>query len=151
MIEISPKRVEEALKLVQGITMLNPSETEVYSEIMKQTDGRGINVGITACSAGKAQEDALKLASKRGRISLFGGIAGESKGFIDSNQIHYKELSVYGVHASTPLQNKKVIDWISNGSLKVKKYITGIYPLSDIEKAFAALKSGAALKAIVKP
>jgi L-iditol 2-dehydrogenase len=151
MIEISPKRVEEASRLVQGVTMLNPSETDVYSEIMKKTDGRGIDVGITACSAGKAQEEALKLTSKRGRISLFGGIAGESKGFIDSNQIHYKELSVYGVHASTPLQNKKVIGWISNGSLKVRKYITGIYPLSDIEKAFEAIKSGAALKAIVKP
>ena len=151
MIEISKKRAEKALKLVPEITMLNPAETDIYSEIMKITGGRGINVGITACSAGKAQEDALKISSKRGRISLFGGIAGEARGFIDSNIIHYKELSVYGAHASTPLQNKKVIDWISNGSLKIKRYITSVYPLNEIEKAFEAIKSGDVIKAIIKP
>lgn len=151
MIEISEKRAAEAVKLVPGITMLNPANTDIAAAIRELTGGRGINVGITACSAGKAQEDALRVASKRGRISLFGGIAGDGKGFVDSNLIHYKELSVYGVHASTPLQNRKVLDWISNGSLKVKKYISNLYPLNDIVKAFEGIKSGDVLKAIVKP
>jgi L-iditol 2-dehydrogenase len=151
MIELSPKRAEEAIRLVPGITMLNPKQVDTYSEIMRITDGRGVNVAITACSAGKAQEDALQAAAKRGRISLFGGIVGEGKGFIDSNLIHYKELSVCGVHASTPLQNKKVISWISSGSLKVKKYITKTYALQDIQKAFEGIQSGDVLKAIVKP
>jgi L-iditol 2-dehydrogenase len=151
MIELSPKRAEEAIRLVPGITMLNPKQVDTYSEIMRITDGRGVNVAITACSAGKAQEDALQAAAKRGRVSLFGGLVGESKGFVDSNMIHYKELSVCGVHASTPLQNKKVLNWISGGSLKVKKYITAVYALQDIQTAFEAIKNGDVLKAIVKP
>lgn len=151
MIEISEKRAAEAKKMVPDVIMLNPAEVDIYQEIPRLTGGRGINVGITACSAGQAQEDALNLASKRGRISLFGGIVGESKGFLDSNVIHYKELSVYGVHASTPLQNRKALDLIVNGSLKVKKYITSIYPLKDIEKAFKEIEQGNVFKAIIKP
>lgn len=151
MLEISRSRAEEAAKLVKGIQMVNPSEADTADEVLRLTEGRGVDVAITACSVGKAQADALKISAKRARISLFGGIPGESTGFIDSNEIHYKELSVYGVHASTPLQNKKVIDRITNGSLKVKKYITRVYPLSNIVEAFEAIKNENIMKAVIKP
>lgn len=151
MIELAKHRAEEAKRRVPKIQMLNPTEVDTQEEIQKITEGRGVNVAITACSSGKAQEDAIKIASKRGRISLFGGIPGEGKGFLDSNEIHYKELSVYGVHASTPLQNKTVLNWISHGSLDVKKFITKVYPLNEIEKAFEAIKTENIMKAIIKP
>ena len=151
MIEIAKNRADEAVELVGQIRMINPSETDIYEEVMKLTSGRGVNVAITACSAGKAQEDALKISAKRGRISLFGGIPGEAKGFVDSNMIHYKELSVFGVHASTPAQNLKVLNSISNGSLNVKKYITRLYPLEKIVEAFEAIKNENIMKAVIKP
>jgi L-iditol 2-dehydrogenase len=110
-----------------------------------------VDVAITACSVGQAQEDALRIAAKRGRISLFGGIPGNAKGFLDSNEIHYKELSVFGVHASTPDQNRTILNAISNGSLKVKKYISKVYDLENIVDAFEDLKNQRVLKAIVKP
>ena len=151
MIEVAKNRAEEALKLVGKIDMINPTLVDTIEEVKRITANRGVDVAITACSVGKAQEDALKIAAKRARISLFGGIPGESKGFIDSNEIHYKELSVYGVHASTPQQNKTVLNSISNGSLKVKKYITRVYPLSNIVDAFEAIKNENIMKAIIKP
>jgi len=151
MSEIAKKRIEQAIKLVPKIKIVNPAEKPLHEEVMRLTQGRGADVVIVACSSGKAQEDAIKIAAKRGRISLFGGIPGEAKGFLDSNEIHYKELSVFGVHASTPLQNKKVIDWISTGRLKIKKYISRVYPLKDIVNAFEAIKNENILKAIVKP
>lgn len=151
MIELSPSRAEQAVKLVSGIEMIDPSRTDTFKRVMEATGGRGVDVAIVACSSGKAQTDAVRISAKRGRISLFGGLSGESKGFIDSNDIHYKELSVYGVHASTPQQNKKIIKWISNGSLKVDKYISRVYPLKDIEKAFEAIKNENIIKAIITP
>jgi Zn-dependent alcohol dehydrogenase len=35
--------------------------------------------------------------------------------------------------------------------LKVKKYISKVYPLSGIEKAFEAIKNENLLKAIIRP
>lgn len=151
MIEIAKSRVCEAVKLLERIRMLSPAEADTYQEVMKHTEGRGVNVAITACSAGKAQEDALKISAKRGRISLFGGIPGEAKGFLDSNMIHYKELSVFGTHASTPAQNMKVLKLISDGKLKVKKYITGIYRLENIAEVFELIKNEGIMKALIKP
>lgn len=153
IIEMVKNRADVALKLLKPvgeIQMINPINDNTVEEMRKLTGGRGIDVAITACSSGKAQEDAIKISAKRGRISLFGGIVGEARGFIDSNEVHYKELSVYGAHASTPLQNKTAIEWISNRNLKVKKYISRIYPLNNIVEAFEAIKNENIMKAIIK-
>ena len=42
-------------------------------EVRELTDGRGVDVVITAAS-GAAQEDALQMAAPSGRLSFFGGL-----------------------------------------------------------------------------
>jgi L-iditol 2-dehydrogenase len=151
MIEVSEKRVLEAKSLIPNITIINPKEVDTDDEIAKITEGKGVDVAIVACSAGAAQESAIKIAGKHARISLFGGLPNNSKGFIDSNSIHYKELSVFGVHASTSEQNRAALELIASGKINVKKYITVVAPLKDIENTFQSIKSGNILKAIIKP
>lgn len=151
MVEISKVRADEAKQLVPGIIMIDPANQDLDQEVERLTDGRGIDVSITACSVGKVQQDAIRIAAKRGRISLFGGLPGNSTGFLDSNIIHYRELSVHGVHASSPAQNKKVLAMIASGEINVKKYITRIYPLEQIVSAFVAIQKESIMKAVIKP
>ena len=151
MIEISDTRMAVAKSFIPDIETINSLQEDVAERMMELTDGRGADVVITACSSGKAQEDAQEIAAKCGRISLFGGIAGESKGFIDSNQIHYKELSVHGAHASTAAQNRMVLNWIAEGSIDIKKYISKIYALDDILEAFEDAKEQKIIRALIRP
>ena len=151
MIEISDTRMAVAKSFIEHIETINSLREDVYERVMRLTSGRGADVVITACSSGKAQEDAQRIAAKCARISLFGGIAGESKGFIDSNQIHYKELSVHGAHASTAAQNRMVLSWIAEGSINIKKYISKIYTLEEILEAFEDAKEQKIVRALIKP
>lgn len=147
IVEVSPQRRQEALAHLPGIRVFSPEEAP--EGVLAMTGGKGADVAIVACSAGPAQASALSMLAKRGRLSLFGGLAGESSGFLDSNAIHYKELGVYGVHASTPGQNRQAIELIRDGKIRVDKYISRRYPLRDIERAFADINAGEVLKAIV--
>jgi L-iditol 2-dehydrogenase len=151
MIEPNETRAKAAHALIPFSALVIPGKMDLYAEVKKLTEGRGADVLITACPVGQAQADAIALSAKRGRISLFGGLAKETNGFIDSNAVHYKELSIHGVHASTPRQNKDVMSWISAGKLDVKKYITKVYPIVDIEQAFKDLAAQAVFKAVVTP
>jgi L-iditol 2-dehydrogenase len=151
MIEVNSTRAEMARKLNPKIVMIEPGRLELASEVRSRTEGRGVDVAIVACSVGSAQADAMNIAAKLGRVSLFGGLPGESRGFIDSNLVHYKEISVYGVHASTPAQNRQALQWISEGRLNVKPFSEGVFALKDIEKAFQALNGERIMKAIVVP
>jgi L-iditol 2-dehydrogenase len=151
IIEPNESRLREAMRLVPFAIPIASGSVDLHSEIKRVTEGRGVDVLITACPVGQAQADAVALAAKRGRISLFGGLAGETTGFLDSNVIHYKELSVHGVHASTPAQNRKAMGWIAAGELDPRKYITRLYPLEQIDRAFDDLKNQSVFKAVVKP
>lgn len=151
MIEPNKARAEAAHALIPFSKLIVSSETDLHARVRELTQGRGVDVLVTACPVGQAQKDAVELAAKRGRISLFGGLAKETNGFLDSNLIHYKELSVHGVHASTPRQNKQTMGWIAEGKLNVRKYITKVYALDDIVSAFEDLKNQSVFKAVVKP
>lgn len=148
MIEPNRVRLEEAKKILPRIHAAREGGDPIET-VMKVTDGIGVDVAIVACSAGPAQADALKIIAKRGRISLFGGLPGESTGFLDSNVIHYKELGVFGVHASTPGQNKKVLSWLGEKKIDVNKYITRLYPIRDIKEAFEDIKNKGIMKAVI--
>ena len=149
--EISDERFSHAKRLVKGVEFVNTSFTDIEKKMKELTGGRGADVIITACPSGKAHETALKAAAKMGRVSLFGGIPEPAKGFLDSNIIHYKELSIHGAHASTAAQNRLALGWIASGEMKVGKYVGGVYGLDALEEAFAAIKSGNVMKVIVKP
>lgn len=153
MIELNAHRRMMAKTIISELIAIDPTESSVVESILDATGGDGVDIAITACSSGEAQRDAMKIVAKRGRISLFGGLPNDtpSTGFIDSNLIHYKEISVYGVHASTAPQNKAALTLIASGKLSIKTFTKNVFPLSQIEAAFTELNNESIMKAIIVP
>jgi len=107
------------------------------AEVAVLTEGRGADVVIVACSSDEAQVQAVSLAGKGGRIDFFAGLApGPSNISVDSNLIHYRELSVQGSHGSTPHDNKEALDMLAKKVIDVSDLITHTFPLDSIEEAF---------------
>ena len=148
--EVSEKRRANARRLVPNVHVIDTKDPG-YVELIKNIMGTdGVDVVITACPAGITHKQGAELLSNNGRISLFGGLPGENNYHIDSNLIHYKELGVFGAHASTVKQNKEALELIANGKLNVEKYITK-FAFDDIKKAFESLINEDAEKAVVIP
>jgi len=150
MVEIAEERRKVAKQMVPDVQIIDPAENTL-AQVSKLTDGRGANVVITALSVAAVHEESLKIASKMGRISLFGGIPGDGKGYLDSNLIHYNELCVYGAHATKASMMKDVLNRVETGRLDLKKYITRKYPLAEIENGFIALRDENAMKVVLYP
>lgn len=149
--DVSEVRLEAARRLLPGVETVNTATGDALGLVQERTGGKGADVIITACPAGNAHAAAMAMSATRARISLFGGIPGEGKGFLDSNAIHYKELSVFGSHASTVAQNRQVLDWLAAGKLDLAKYVSASYSLQNIQQAFEALHSEKVLKVLIIP
>jgi L-iditol 2-dehydrogenase len=149
LIDHNANRIQELRRILAGVEFLNPKETDIFGEISRKTEGNGVDVAIIACSSGQAQEDGMNLLGKHGRISLFGGLPGESNGFIDSNLVHYKEISVFGAHASTPEQNKQAMEMIRDGVIHARNYTSFQYPLREIDQAFQDVDARKIIKATI--
>jgi L-iditol 2-dehydrogenase len=113
------------------------------AEVAELTDGRGADAVIVACASSKAQEQAFSLAGKGGRIDFFAGLAPcLSNISVDSNLIHYRQLSVLGSHSSTPQDHKEALDMLAKKVIGVSDLITHTFPINSIEEAFYFKENG---------
>lgn len=149
--EPNEKRGRICEEKVPGVRWIDNGKKSAVEEVMKLTDGVGANVVITATSFASVQSEAQDIAAKMARICLFGGLAGESIGYIDSNKIHYKELQVCGVHATTPKYMQEIMKLIEEGKLDSTKYIEKFVSLEDIMRGFEAIRDEGIMKVVVHP
>ena len=107
---------------------------------------------ITAAASGKAQEDALLMAARTGRISLFGGLPKDNPTItLDSNLVQYRELTLVGANGSSPAHNKQALELIASGAVPVADLITHRLSLDDVLDAFGIVARGEAIKVTVEP
>lgn len=145
------KRGRIAEAKVPGVIWIDNGKKNAVEEVMKLTDGVGANVVITATSYAPVQSEAQDIAAKMARICLFGGLAGESTGYIDSNKIHYKELQICGVHATTANYMREIMKLIEEGKLDSEKYIEKFVSLDDIMLGFESIRDENIMKVVVHP
>jgi L-iditol 2-dehydrogenase len=132
--------------------LIDGSKEDAVDAVRKLTDGRGADVVITATGAGQAQEQALEMAARRGRISLFGGLPRDNPIIrFDSNLVHYRELSVVGAYGSAPHHNREALALISTGAVRVDDLITHRLALDEVRQAIDIVTSGEGLKVVVEP
>ncbi len=144
-------RLEKFGRQFDGLILLDPSKTSVKEEVMKLTGGYGADVVITACPAKKAQIEGLELLGSKGRISLFGGLPKDDSFInIDSNIIHYKELSVFGAFASNRKDYIRAAELIASHKIDAGKFITRLLPLERITEGISMVKKGEALKCVIE-
>jgi L-iditol 2-dehydrogenase len=152
LVERSSTRLSMSAERVTPDAVIDASKDDPVDAVLKLTRGRGADVVITAAASGSAQEEALLMAARGGRISFFGGLPKENP-FIkfDSNLVHYRELRVVGANGSTPAQNSEALKLISAGTVPVADLITNVLPLDRVHDAIDDVRSGDSIKVVITP
>jgi len=149
--EIDDDRLREASNFGADY-LINPSKEDLSSKIGEITGGHGADVVIVAIGSPAAQQQALSIAAKGGRINFFGGLpAGKEIVPINTNLIHYKQILVFGTSSQSIYDFRKTLELVNAGVLDVKRFITHRFPLDETLKAFETASSRVGLKVCVNP
>ncbi len=152
LIDVNAERLAMSAQAVQPDAIIDGSQVDVVAEVLRLTDGRGADVVITATAANVAQEQAIAMAARNGRISFFGGLPKNNPTITcDSNLVHYRQLHIHGANGSAPEHNKKALEYIASGVVPVKDLITVHLPLERALEAFDIVAAGRAIKVTVEP
>lgn len=152
LIDINASRLAEAAAIVEPDLTIVSSQIDPVEAVMLATNHRGADVVITAAASGVAQEQGLRILARRGRLSLFGGLPKNASAVtVDSNLVHYRELTIVGVNGSGPAQNKQALDLIATGAVVVGDLITHRYPLTRLLGAIGIVSRGQAIKVTIEP
>ncbi|NDJ78175.1 MAG: alcohol dehydrogenase catalytic domain-containing protein [Chloroflexi bacterium] len=132
--------------------VLDNLKQDVVAEVQALTEGRGADVAIVANPFKETQAQAVNMVRKRGRVGLFGGLPkSDPITHLDSNRIHYDELSVIGNFSYHPSMHATALDLLDRGLIQASKIITASYPLEQVQEAFAAAMNATELKVVLTP
>lgn len=131
--------------------LINGALEDVRDRVLGETEC-GASVVIVAAPSREAQEQAITLAAKRGRISFFGGLPkSEPVISLNSNLVHYQELFICGAYGSKPSHNRLALELLATGAIKVGGLVSMVVPLHEVKRGIEAIAQGKALKVVVQP
>lgn len=148
MADLEADRLKAAGELVPGIVTCLSRDME--KTVWEATGGLGADIAVVACPSPQAQAQAVTLMNIHGRVSFFGGIpAGKQPVAIDTNLVHYRELTLTGSTRSSLEQYARVLALIRQGRLNAKGLITHTHSFDGILDAFDQAARAEGLKHVI--
>ena len=152
LVDLNTERLTKAADLVRPDLAISSELIDPVAAVLDATGGRGADVVITAAASGAAQEQGLRMLARRGRLSLFGGLPKDHPTIIvDSNLVHYRELTIVGVNGSSPAHNREALRLIASGAVPVTDLITHRLRLDDVLDAIEIVARGDGIKVTIEP
>ena len=106
---------------VEAVRMLSP-------------DKRGSDVVIEAVGRPEAWEQSIDMVRKGGTVNFFGGCASGTKVQLDTNRLHYSEITLKATFHHTPETVRRAFALIAEKKVRSTDYITGEAPLSRLQQ-----------------
>jgi L-iditol 2-dehydrogenase len=97
-------------------------------------DKRGSDVVIEAVGRPEAWEWAIDMVRKGGTVNFFGGCASGTKVQLDTDRLHYSEVTLKATFHHTPETVRKAFALIAEKKIRSTDYITGEAPLSRLQQ-----------------
>ncbi len=152
LVDLNTERLTKAADLVRPDLAISSESIDPVAAVLEATGGRGADVVITAAASGAAQEQGLRMLARRGRLSLFGGLPKDHPTItVDSNLVHYRELTIVGVNGSSPAHNREALRLIASGAVLVTDLITHRLRLDDVLDAIEIVARGDGIKITIEP
>jgi L-iditol 2-dehydrogenase len=152
--DVNQERLDLALSVVGGFVddAWVAGEDNGVEEVLSRTGGAGAERVMVAAPSKQAQQAALEMAGRRGRIVYFAGLPkADPVSHLDMNQLHYKELAVLGAYGATHRQYRITMDYLTRRREDLSRIVTHRFPLERIAEGFQTIRAGTGLKVVIEP
>ena len=128
--QVADARRMGAHEVVQTTAVQDPIEA-----VRQLSPGaRGADVVIEAVGRPEAWVWATEMVRKGGTVNFFGGCAKGTKVELDTNRLHYSEITLKATFHHTPDTVRKAFALISEKKIRPTEYITSEAPLSRLQE-----------------
>jgi L-iditol 2-dehydrogenase len=117
----------------EEVVQINDRVDTVEAVRSLTSGGRGVDVVIEAVGRPQAWQWAIEMVRKGGTVNLFGGCPSGTKVEIDTNRLHYSEITLKATFHHTPDTVRRAFKLIAEKKVQPTDYITGEAPLSKLQ------------------
>ncbi len=140
------QRLEIGAKLGAAKTFNYHQVKDIPQTVKELTDGWGADVVIEATGIPSVWETAIACGRPGATINLFGGCPRDTTITVNTEQLHYSELTLKGVFHNTPKYVKSALSLIASGTIPFDLLISEQRPLKDLEQVFMDMKARKVIK-----
>jgi len=142
-------RLDKAIEV--GIDYaINTQEQDIKAFVNDLTNGYGADVILECSGAVPAANQGLDLLRKKGRFVQV-GIFAEPLIQFDLEKIIQKEIRVVGSRSQKSADWEPSLALMNEGKVNAKALVTHIHNITEWDTAYQAIKSGEAIKVLLKP
>jgi len=139
-------------RIFGATTLLNHHHTpDLPAAIQDLTGGLGADIVIEATGVPAVWETAIASARPGGTVNLFGGCPRNTHITVNTEQLHYSELTLKGVFHNTPKFVRQALELLTQNTIPWEKLITRSATLSELESTFQAMLKRDVIKVAITP
>jgi len=117
---------------------------------------RGADIVIEAVATPATWEWAVEMVRKGGVVNFFGGPPSGTKVALDTNRLHYGDITLKASFHHTPATCRAAFDLLRSGRFHCAEYLTGRARLRDVPQVFAGMMTRSAdgkvdIKTVIEP
>jgi L-iditol 2-dehydrogenase len=125
-----------------------------YGLVAKVRKAAGLQFDAVVEAVGKPEtwEASVQLVRKGGSVNFFGGCPSGTTISLDTNLLHYSNLTLLGSFHHTPRTIRRALEFIENGVIQANDFVDGECSLSELPALFSTMAAGNhAVKTLVRP
>ncbi len=128
--------------------VINPQDEDTANQILELTQGRGIDKGVECSGTSGAVQLLIDVTRPKGHIALIGGIREVA---IQGGNIINKGLTLHGTRHYNLTDTLAMMQMITHIKEQLDTFITHIFPMSQIQKAWTLQCTNNCGKVILEP
>jgi L-iditol 2-dehydrogenase len=119
--------------------------------VVRDIEGWGADVVIEATGVPAVWETAIACARPGATVNLFGGCPRDTTITVNTEQLHYSELTLKGVFHNTPEYVRAALSLLASQVIPFELLISEHRPLQHLEQVFQDMKNRKVIKVSVVP
>jgi L-iditol 2-dehydrogenase len=121
--------------------VISDDNEKLIRRIKDLTGGRGTDVAIEAVGHPDAWEAAVRMLRRGGTVNFFGGCPNDSRISLDTQLLHYSEITCKASFHHTPKHIRKALEIVSRGEVTSKDFVNREEPLANLLEVMQHLMS----------
>ena len=136
------QQLDRARAMGADETISTADTTDVVGIARGMTDGnRGVDVAIEAVGKPETWEIAVNMLRRGGTVNFFGGCPKDTRVDLETNLLHYSEITCKASFHHTPRLIRKALEVVSRGDITARDFVTHEEPLSNLLEVMKYLMS----------
>jgi L-iditol 2-dehydrogenase len=129
----------------------NYHQADIPSTVKELTQGWGADIIIEATGVPSVWETAIACGRPGATINLFGGCPKDTTISVNTDRLHYSELTLKGVFHNTPQHVRAALALLASEQIPFELLISDRRPLTDLAQTFEDMKNREVIKVAMIP